>query len=154
MEPFEIKNLITIKGKSGLWVFKGSSPTMCRAQSLLNEKQITTAKVSEVAAIDEYKIFLIGGERSLESVIDNLITMEDAKQITREELDGFENLSNDDKEKMMEKIVPNFDGTKFKHYHLTKIIKWYKEIMKAIDILNAGVEDPYTNEDEIKTEEA
>ncbi len=152
MEPFEIKNLITIKGKSGLWVFKGGT-SMCRAQSLLNEKQVIMAKAVDVAAIEDYKIFLIGGERSLESVIDNLITMEDSKEITREELDSFENISSEEKPKMMERIVPNYDETKFKHYHLVKIIKWYKEIMKALDILNAGIEDPYKNED-IKTEEA
>lgn len=154
MEIFEIRDLLTIKGKSGLWRFKGKTATMVRIQNLLDEKQIFTVPIKDATRINSYKIFLIGSEVSLESVLDSIIDMEDTGLITREELDGFENLSPEAKVLMMKKVVPNYDPEQFKHYHLTKLIKWYKEIMKALDILNAGIVDPYTQtEDETKNEE-
>lgn len=37
--------------------------------------------------------------------------------------------------KLMEIAVPNYDPDKFKHYHLHKLIKWYRDLVEEIIIL-------------------
>lgn len=145
MEPFEIKDLLTVRGKPGLWrlvtLLKGR---MARIKNLLDEKNCATVKASEVVAINSYTIFLKDGEISLEKAIDNILEMEEKGLVTREEISSYDKLSDYAKEDMMKKLVPNYDENKFKHYHLSKLTKWYIEIVKALDLLNEGIEDPYS----------
>ena len=154
METFEIKELLTVKGKSGLWRFVKLIPAskMVRVQNLCDENMNATVKASDVVAISSYKVFLKNGEMSLEDVINFIMELEMKGELSKEELDSYENLSDEKKVEMMSKLVPDYDDTQFKHFHLTKIIKWYKEISKALDILNAGIVDPY-EKDETKTTE-
>jgi hypothetical protein len=144
MEPFEVKDLLTVKGKPGLWRLIRYMPghNMARVQNLVDDNIMFTVKESDIASIKHYKVFLKDGkERSLEEIFGYIMGLEEQGLVTKEELDSLDG----GKKTFMEKLVPDYDETQFKHYHLTKIIKWYKELVKALDILNAGIEDPYFN---------
>lgn len=143
MEAFEIKELLTIKGKPGLWKLVRLIPgqRMARVQNLVTDVA-ATVKVADVASIDQYKVFLKDGkDRSLEEIFGYIMGLEEQGLVTKAQLDSLDG----GKKTFMELLVPNYDEEQFKHYHLTKIIKWYNEIVKALDILNAGIEDPYFN---------
>lgn len=150
MEPFEIKDLLTVKGKPGLWRMLKYIPAqrMARIQNLVDENLAFTVKIDTVASIKDYKIFLKdGGERSLEDVFGYIMGLEEEGVVTPEKVDSCDG----GRISFMEQLVPNYDPEQFKHYHLTKIVKWYRDIVKALDILNAGIEDPYSSSIEDET---
>jgi hypothetical protein len=144
MEPFEIKELLTVKGKPGLWrmiKFISAGKPMVRVKNLIDETE-TTVKLGDVAAIKNFQIFLTDGKKmTLEAVFDAMMILAERNELP--DLDGFEKLSPEDKTKVMRLIIPTHDDEQFKHYHMAKIIKWYKDLDKALDILNADNEDPY-----------
>ena len=150
MEIFEIKELLTAKGKPGLWRLVKLIPAqrMARIQNLVTE-ELATVKVDTIASIEQYKVYLKTGEMSLENVFSFIMSMVEKGDVTNEELSKYDDLTEDEKTKMMNRLVPDYDGDQFKHYHLSKIIKWYKEIDKALDILNEGLEDPYNDAPEV-----
>ena len=145
MDSFEIKDLLTVKGKPGLWKLVAWIPSskMVRVKNLTNDDIVATVKGVDVAAINDYKIYLTNGEMSLENVFNFIMEMEEKGEVSTEELDSYEKLSEVKKTDMMKKLVPDYDENQFKHYHLTKIIKWYKELVKALDMFE---EDQYKKE--------
>ena len=144
MESFEIKELLTVKGKPGLWKLVRLVPAqrMARVQNLVTEEAVTV-KIADIASIDQYKVYLKTGEMSLENVFEFIMSMEEKGDVKTEELDSYDSLSEPEKVKMMNRLVPDYDETQFKHYHLSKILKWYKELDKALDLLVDGLDVPY-----------
>lgn len=143
MEPFEIKELLTVKGKPGLWKLVVFIPVqrMARIKNLVTD-EACTVKIADVASIKDYTVYLTDGKsRTLEEIFGHIMGLEEQGLVTKEKLNSLDG----GRKTFMELLVPNYDETQFKHYHLTKIIKWYNEIVKALDILNDGIVDPYFN---------
>ena len=147
MEPFEIKDLIVVKGKPGLWIPVRYIPSakMVNVKNLVDEYDTFTTKLTNVEFIKNYNIFLNHGEMSLENVFGFIMDMEEKELVKMEELDSYDSLDVVDKFKMMNRLVPDYDPNRFKSYHLSKIIKWYKALSKGLSILNAGIVDPYSD---------
>jgi hypothetical protein len=146
MEPFEIKNLFTINGNPGLWRLRRYMPKqrMANLSNLLDDFKTTTVHEDKIIKIDNWTIHLRdGSQRKLEDVFDYIMGIKEPLP------EDFSKLSADDKKLWMEKLVPNYDVA-FKSYHLERILKWYKDIMAAIAILNDGIEDP---EDQVIAEQ-
>ena len=140
MKLVGVKELLTVKGKAGLWKLVRLIPAqrMARIQNLVTQ-EAATVKVADMVFIDQYKVYLKTGEISLENIFGLIMSMEEKGDLKPEDLDSYDALSEPEKIKMMNRIVPDFDETQFKHYHLSKIIKWHKELNKAMDILNVGL---------------
>jgi len=151
MESFEIKDLLTVKGKPGLWKLVKYVPAakMARVQNLNDESMFATTNLKDIVALKNYRIFLKDGkEIVLETIFESMMTMCVAGDLKKEDLDSYETMSEEDKTKMMDKIVPNYDEAQFKSYHLSKIIKWYKEIDKALEVFAAENPEPTPEETE------
>ncbi len=149
MKLIVVKELLTVKGKTGLWKLVRLLPAqrMTRIQNLVTE-EAATVKVEDIVSIDQYKIYLKEGAISLENVFELIMNMVEKGDLKPEELDRYDALSEPEKVMLMNRIVPDYDETQFKHYHLSKIIKWHKELCKALNILNAALEDPHNKENE------
>jgi hypothetical protein len=148
METFEIKQLFSVVGESGLFKLVNflDKINSAKLENLVDPNKTVVAKRERLAKLDNIVIYTTTGKVSLESVLDTMMTISET-----EPLPDFSELSNEDKEKWMEKIVPGYDKLQFKPYHMVKIFKWYAEIDKALTILNANTEDPY---EKLKTDES
>lgn len=154
MESFELNHLLLVKGKPGLWKFIGfiHNTNMVRIQNLMDENKSYTIKNKDVQLLNNFNIcYSDGSKKSLEKVFGFISIVEDKGIVTKEELNTFDTLSVPDKELLMEKLVPNYDKLQFKHYHLSKVIKWYNEITQALDLLE--IEDSENENFEMKQEE-
>jgi hypothetical protein len=147
MEDFEIKQLVAINGMPGLYKIK--SPVKIK-DSVLVERLTRPGdlvpvnyKKNQITPLNGVVIYLkpdtSGAERStihVEHVIEKLYELE---------LDGETIPLNMDSvpvsEDFMELVVPNYDDTMFKKYHMDKILKWYAEIANALRMLENENED-------------
>lgn len=153
MEPFEIKDLFAINGRPGLFRYKGKLRNGNNLFARLineNEKVLLTAKDNgKIQHFANIGVYITDQEDpiTLESVLETLYAMAD---------DGTEIPANlalvgdrwDTIEDFMSEVIPNYDATKFKPHHMDKILKWYHEFVKGLDLMDAAMDA----EDEIEIE--
>jgi len=144
MEPFQVKDLYSITGNPGLWRVRRyvEKSRMGNFANLVDEFKTVTVSIDKVAKIDNIIIYTtdtngVGGQKKLEDVFGDIMTFEEKEKLP----DNFSALSDVDKHLWMDKLVPGHDNSRFKPYHMDKIMKWYKELRAAIKILNEGIED-------------
>lgn len=140
MEPFEIKNLFAITGHPGLWRMRRyiEKSFMGNFANLLDDFKTVTVKLDKVSKLDNIEVYTDGGKKKLEDVIGYIMEVAEKEPLPED----FSALSDSDRTLWMTKLVPGYDVSAFKPYHMDKILKWYKDIMAAIAILNEGLEDP------------
>ena len=158
MESFEIKELFAINGQSGLFKFKAKlRNNSIMMERLIDPKQrllIPNKDMAKLSKIDNIGVYVTDQDDpvTLESVIETIYAMGDK---------GIEVPANlvvlGDRwatvEDFMEEVVPNHDRTKFKPYHMEKILKWYHEFVIALDMLDATLDAEDDVLEEFKTDE-
>ena len=73
-----------------------------------------------------------GQRRSVpvEEVIERMYDLEISGEMKRADMDKPCDLIG-----LMELVVPSYDMTEFKPYHMQRLLKWYAEIRLALDML-------------------
>ena len=141
----EIKDLLTVKGKQGLWTLVKVIPkaNMARIQNIVSD-EAATIKIADISSLKNYRIFLENGkDLTLEDIFVSMSEVEEKKSI-KFTPGNFEAATDAEKAELMELAVPTYDKLQFKSYHMVKIIKWYNDINIALDReaeLNALLED-------------
>lgn len=148
MNSFEIKELWVINDYPGLWRLKGEAGRMVVFYSLVDEARCITVPGAKVKGrIENFEVYTDKGKVRLETVLETMMEIVEKEQLTLPE--NFRKLSDVEKQQWMSKLVPGYSSEQFKLYHFDQILKWYKEIDKALTILDESIEDPY---DENETE--
>lgn len=150
----EIKDLLTVKGKQGLWTLVKVIPkaNMARIQNIVSD-EFATIKIPDISSLKNYRIFLEDGkDLTLEDIFVNMSEVEE-KQEVKFTPGTFEDATDVEKAVLMELAVPLYDKLQFKSYHMVKIIKWYNDINIALDreieinkIISEELGDPVGNE--------
>jgi hypothetical protein len=139
MESFEIKELYTLHGKPGLYKFVGQAKAGYLF-SRLTEPGKVVLQDTGIGRLNDIRIYTTEGEVSVESVIDRMYEIADGGIKIPDNLavlsDRWESVSD-----FMQEMVPSYDSEQFKPYHMEKVLKWYHEISKALDMLDTDVLD-------------
>lgn len=150
IESFSLRDAYTVQGQPGLWHVRG----IARAQGLatvtriINPKERKTVLISALASVEDIEIATVGevrvycGVRQATKVSHVMERMYDNPPP-----ENFDALSETEKQSIILQYVPTADLAQFKPTHLSKIIKWFKELLKAIDLLEPVV-DPYENQNQ------
>lgn len=145
MESFEIKELFAISGQNGLFKFKGKlRNNSIVMERLIDPKQrllIPNKDISKLSKIDNIGVYVTDKDEpvKLETVLENIYSMRDQGIDIPVNMtvigDRWPTVAD-----FMEEVIPNHDSTKFKPYHMEKILKWYHEFVIALDMLDASLD--------------
>jgi len=146
MESFEIKDLCAVHGIQGVYRLKKRLRNGIALSRLINPEQMVVVFAKDQKKITQFNnvgVYVKDQEEpnTLESVIETLYTMTDSGTDIPENLAhlGSDRACADTwptVEDFMEEVLPNYDRDRFKPYHMDKILKWYKEIIEALDMLD------------------
>ena len=129
MEALDFKNLFSIKGKPGVWKFKIRLVNGLIVFNSCGSDAYTVVKDSSCTAIGDQVVHTNEGNLPVERVIDWLF----ADSTNPDFVSDFDSLSPEEKKTFMEKYAPNYDSTRFKEQHMSRIFKWFKELHKFLD---------------------
>lgn len=145
MREFEIKELFTINGQGGLFRFKANlrnNAVMLERLTDPTQRVVLQNKdMCKLSKIDNIGVYIVDQDDplTLESVIETIYSMYDQEIEIPTNLavlgDRWSSI-----DEFMEEVVPNHDRTKFKPYHMDKILKWFHEIVLALDMLNEALD--------------
>jgi len=150
MKAFDIKDLFAINGKPGLYLYFGRLRSKANVfVRLINQEEkviVFDKDASKLTKFSNVGVYVKDQEEpnTLESVIETLYAMEDGGKSIPQHL-GLIGAGWDTITDFMNEVVPNHDDTRFKQYHMDKILKWYHEIvvaLKLIDVEEIEIIDP------------
>ncbi len=124
-ETIEIESMFRIKGKQGIFT------------PLANPNKAGMIRMERFMSTEAYAVH----RSTLEALSGLVIYKDNTDTITLlEAFDNLQEFSNNkaisggwDNPKMLSIICPDYDKDEFKNHHAKKIIKWYDEIVTAIN---------------------
>lgn len=115
----ELKDIVAINGKSGLYEIKAQSKGGIIVESLIDSKRIPITVTHNISALNEIAIYTYEEEIPLRIVL---------KSIGEKE-NGKEALSHKENDKVLtsyfREVLPNFDEERVYTSNIKKIVQWY-----------------------------
>ncbi|MFZ2284673.1 MAG: DUF5606 domain-containing protein [Lutibacter sp.] len=115
----ELKDIVAINGKPGLYEIKAQSKGGIIVESLIDSKRIPVTVTHNISALNEIAIYTYEEEIPLRIVL---------KSIGEKE-NGKEALSHKENDKVLtsyfREVLPNFDEERVYTSNIKKIVQWY-----------------------------
>jgi len=115
----ELKDIVAINGKPGLYEIKAQSKGGIIVESLIDSKRIPITVTHNISALNEIAIYTYEEEIPLRIVL---------KSIGEKE-NGKEALSHKESDKVLtsyfREVLPNFDEERVYTSNIKKIVQWY-----------------------------
>lgn len=115
----ELKDIVAINGKPGLYEIKAQSKGGIIVESLIDSKRIPVTATHNISALNEIAIYTYEEEIPLRIVL---------KSIGEKE-NGKEALSHKESDKVLtsyfREVLPNFDEERVYTSNIKKIVQWY-----------------------------
>jgi len=115
----ELKDIVAINGKPGLYEIKAQSKGGIIVESLIDSKRIPITVTHNISALNEIAIYTYEEEIPLRIVL---------KSIGEKE-NGKETLSHKENDKVLtsyfREVLPNFDEERVYTSNIKKIVQWY-----------------------------
>lgn len=115
----ELKDIVAINGKPGLFEIKAQSKGGLIVQSLLDNKKINVTAMHNLSALNEISIFTYEEEIPLRIVLKTIGEKEDGKETISHKENGKVLTS------YFREILPNFDEDRVYTSNIKKVIQWY-----------------------------
>lgn len=143
LKEIEVKSLVTVKGKSGLWKIRKILANS-RMYNLINivTEEIKTFPSKNIIPINLYTIYSNKKDKSEYSIEEIFETLEKLKESDYNipNSKDFKSLKESVKDEFMEKIVPEYSEV-FKDYHAEKILKWFENLSLYLEKLDKEIDD-------------
>ncbi len=115
----ELKNIVAINGKPGLYEIKAQSKSGIIVESLIDAKKFPVSATHNISALNEIAIYTYEEEMPLRIIL---------KSISEKE-NGNESISPKENGKLLTSyfrdILPNFDEERVYTSNIKKILQWY-----------------------------
>ena len=115
----ELKNIVAINGKPGLYEIKAQSKGGVIVESLIDAKRIPVTVTQNLSALNEIAIYTYEEEVPLRIIFKSIFEKENGK----------ETLSHKESEKVLisyfREVLPNFDEERVYTSNIKKIVQWY-----------------------------
>lgn len=135
----ELKNIVAVTGKQGLFEIKAKSKNGLIVESLLDNKKIPITLTQNISSLNEIAIYTYSQEIPLREVFKK---MNDHATKAISEKESSEKLSTYFKE-----ILPDFDEERVYTSNIKKVLQWYHLLAsKQFDF--DAVEEPAENTEE------
>ena len=115
----ELKDIVAINGKPGLYEIKAQSKGGIIVQSLLDEKKIPVTITHNLSALNEIAIYTYEEEVPLRIILKSIGEKEGGKEALSHKESGKVLVS------YFREILPNFDEERVYTSNIKKVIQWY-----------------------------
>ena len=115
----ELKDFISVAGKSGLHTIVGKSKNNVIVESLKDKKRFPIFNTNKISALSDISIYTYD-EEILLSELFNRIQKKYKKEVAISHLESAEELKN-----VFEELVPNYDKEQVYNSDIKKVFQWY-----------------------------
>ena len=115
----ELKDFISVAGKSGLHTIVGKSKNNVIVESLKDKKRFPIFNTNKISALSDISIYTYDEEILLSELFDR-IQKKYKKEAAISHLESSEELK-----KVFEELVPNYDQEQVYNSDIKKVFQWY-----------------------------
>ena len=115
----ELKDFISVAGKSGLHTIVGKSKNNVIVESLKDKKRFPIFNTNKISALSDISIYTYD-EEILLSELFNRIQKKYKKEVAISHLESAEELK-----KVFEELIPNYDKEQVYNSDIKKVFQWY-----------------------------
>ena len=143
----ELKDFISVAGKSGLHTIVGKSKNNVIVESLKDKKRFPIFNTNKISALSDISIYTYDEEILLSEVFDR-IQKKYQKDAAISHLE-----KGDELRKVFEELIPNFDQEQVYNSDIKKVFQWYNILHETNNLIQEeSNEEPDENADQEKTE--
>lgn len=137
----ELKGIIAISGKPGLYKVLASNRTSLVVESLVDGKKMTALPTHRISALEDISIYTIEEDVPLVEVYSAIFKKENggsgpSHKDNMADLKGY-----------LEEVLPNYDEDRVYNSDIKKLFQWYN-ILQASGVLEATPEKEAVAEEE------
>ena len=115
----ELKDIVAINGKPGLYEIKAQSKGGIIVESLIDSKRISITVTHNISALNEIAIYTYDEEIPLRIVLKSIGEKENGKEALSHKENGKVLTS------YFREVLPNFDEERVYASNIKKIVQWY-----------------------------
>ncbi|HCE55407.1 MAG TPA: hypothetical protein DER05_10605 [Lutibacter sp.] len=115
----ELKDIVAINGKPGLYEIKAQSKGGIIVESLIDSKRIPITATHNISALNEIAIYTYDEEIPLRIVLKSIGEKENGKEALSHKENGKVLTS------YFREVLPNFDEERVYTSNIKKIVQWY-----------------------------
>ena len=143
----ELKDFISVAGKSGLHTIVGKSKNNVIVESLKDKKRFPIFNTNKISALSDISIYTYDEEILLSEVFDR-IQKKYQKDAAISHLE-----KGDELRKVFEELIPNYDKEQVYNSDIKKVFQWYNILHETNNLVQEeSNEEPDENVDQEKTE--
>ena len=143
----ELKDFISVAGKSGLHTIVGKSQNNVIVESLKDKKRFPIFNTNKISALSDISIYTYDEEILLSEVFDR-IQKKYQKDAAISHLE-----KGDELRKVFEELIPNYDQEQVYNSDIKKVFQWYNILHETNNLIQEeSNEEPDENADQEKTE--
>ena len=143
----ELKDFISVAGKSGLHTIVGKSKNNVIVESLKDKKRFPIFNTHKISALSDISIYTYDEEILLSEVFDR-IQKKYQKDAAISHLE-----KGDELRKVFEELIPNYDQEQVYNSDIKKVFQWYNILHETNNLIQEeSNEEPDENADQEKTE--
>jgi len=120
----DLKKILSVSGRPGLYQTIGHSPRGIVAESLIDGKRVTLFSHERISTLEDISIFTTEEDISLKAVL----------KIIFEKLEGQSAISPkssaNELRLFMEKMIPNYDAERVYDSDLKRLVSWYNLLLE------------------------
>ena len=143
----ELKDFISVAGKSGLHTIVGKSKNNVIVESLKDKKRFPIFNTNKISALSDISIYTYDEEILLSEVFDR-IQKKYQKDAAISHLE-----KGDELRKVFEELIPNYDQEQVYNSDIKKVFQWYNILYETNNLIQEeSNEEPDENAGQEKTE--
>tara|TARA_Y100001978_G_C23486599_1_gene334227 strand:- start:51 stop:497 length:447 start_codon:yes stop_codon:yes gene_type:complete len=143
----ELKDFISVAGKSGLHTIVGKSKNNVIVESLKDKKRFPIFNTNKISALSDISIYTYDEEILLSEVFDR-IQKKYQKDTAISHLE-----KGDELRKVFEELIPNYDQEQVYNSDIKKVFQWYNILHETNNLIQEeSNEEPDENAGQEKTE--
>ena len=143
----ELKDFISVAGKSGLHTIVGKSKNNVIVESLKDKKRFPIFNTNKISALSDISIYTYDEEILLSEVFDR-IQKKYQKDAAISHLE-----KGDELRKVFEELIPNYDQEQVYNSDIKKVFQWYNILHETNNLIQEeSNEEPDENAAQEKTE--
>lgn len=143
----ELKDFISVAGKSGLHTIVGKSKNNVIVESLKDKKRFPIFNTNKISALSDISIYTYDEEILLSEVFDR-IQKKYQKDAAISHLE-----KSDELRKVFEELIPNYDQEQVYNSDIKKVFQWYNILHETNNLIQEESNEEHDeNADHEKTE--
>ena len=143
----ELKDFISVAGKSGLHTIVGKSKNNVIVESLKDKKRFPIFNTNKISALSDISIYTYDEEILLSEVFDRI------QKKYQKDAAIYHLEKGDELRKVFEELIPNYDQEQVYNSDIKKVFQWYNILHETNNLVQEeSNEEPDENAGQEKTE--